>query len=340
MNHLLFHPRLPRRGNPRGSTDRIEEFRYMGEVSEEGRNDGSKFLEAEGRDDARSDGVATSNDLRVLYPLRLDEGPTGDGDGRGPYVGVAIDVETTGLDHRRGKVIEMAIRRFRYDRQGVITDIDEAFQWREDPGEPLSPEIVSLTRLTDIDLVGEEIDEDGATRLLNSASFVVAHNAAFDRNWVEARLPGAKGLPWCCSMRQIDWRRRGFDGRALGYLLVQDGFYHNGHRASADVDALIQMLRHRDGDGTTALAEMVAMGARDSFVVRAKGAHFDMKDELRARGYRWDASDGMKVWWREVDRDDLVQERFWLAANVYAMEAKPASTGPLVERVTARERFR
>lgn len=281
--------------------------------------------------------AAEDEGLRVLHPLQLREGPTGQGTGRGPFVGVAVDVETTGLDHRTGKVIEFAARRFRYDRDGIITDIDEAFQWREDPGEPLTPEITALTGLTDIDLVGEEIDEADATRLLQSASFVVAHNSTFDRNWVEARLPDARGLNWCCSMRQVDWKARGFDGRALGYLLVQNGFYHCGHRASADVDALIEMLRHRNGHGRTALSEMIEQGGKPSWIVRAKGADFGVKDLLRGREYRWDA--GRKVWWREVPDADLVQEQFWLAAHVYAVEANPKAICPDLERVTSRTRF-
>ncbi len=281
--------------------------------------------------------AAGAGDVRVLHPLRLPEGPTGEGAGRGPFVGVAIDVETTGLDHSTGKVIELAIRRFRYDRDGVITDIDEAYEWREDPGEPLTPEIMSLTGLTDSDLVDEEIDEGDATRLLRSASFVVAHNSSFDRAWVEARLPEARDLNWCCSMRQVDWKARGFDGRVLGYLLVQNGFYHCGHRASADVDALIAMLRHEDGAGRTALSEMIEQGAKCSWIVRAKGADFGVKDMLRARGYRWDST--RRVWWREVADDALVPEQFWLAANVYAVEANPKAICPDLEQVTARTRF-
>lgn len=276
---------------------------------------------------------------RVLHPLRIDEGATGEGAGRGSYVGVAIDTETTGLDWRTGKVIELALRRFRYDENGVITDIDRAYEWREDPGEPLTAEVSAITGLTDIDLVGQEIDTDAAVRLLRSASFVVAHNSAFDRPWVEKRLPDARDLPWVCSMSQIDWRERGFDGRVLGYLLVQNGFYHCGHRASADVDALIQMIRHRDAVDRTALAELIATGSKPGWIIRARGAHFDLKGELRARGYRWDAADNRKVWWREISDEQLVAEQFWLAANVYAHEARPAAICPDIERITPRNRF-
>jgi hypothetical protein len=108
---------------------------------------------------------------------------------------------------------------------------------------------------------------------------------------VKAKLRGdrtpATAPNACWSMRQVDWRARGFDGRVLGYLLLQHGYYHCGHRASADVDALIQMLRHECPGGRTALPEMIDTGSRPTWIVRARGAHFDVKDQLRARGYRW-----------------------------------------------------
>jgi DNA polymerase-3 subunit epsilon len=283
--------------------------------------------------------AAGAGDVRVLHPLRLHEGPTGEGAGRGLHVGVGIDVETTGLDVDTGKIIQLAIRRFRYDADGVITHVDEPFEWLEDPGEPLHPDISALTGLTDADLAGREIDEGEATRLLRSASFVVAWNSSFDRAWVERRLQDAAGLNWCCSMRQVDWRRRGFDGRTLGYVLLQNGYYFCGHRASADVDAMLQMLRHEDMDGRTALSEMIETGAKPSWIVRARGAHFDLKDQLRARGYRWDAAPNRKTWWREVADADLVPEQFWLAAHVYCADARPQKLCPEIVRVTPRTRF-
>lgn len=287
--------------------------------------------------EAGCEDAAGTGNVRVLRPLRLTEGPTGEGMGRGAHVGVALDVETTSLDPSTGKIVELALRRFRYDPDGVITDIDAPYEWRQDPGEPLSPEIVALTGLTDADLSGREIEEDVAARLLKSASFVVAHNSSFDRRWLEDRLPDARGLNWCCSMRQVDWRRRGFDGRVLGYLLLQRGFYFCGHRASADVDALIQMLRHRDAVGRTALSEMIERGSAPTWLVRARGAAFEVKDLLRSRGYRWSAD--LKVWAKEVDDGDLVGEQFWLAANVYAVEANPKAICAELIRVTPRTRF-
>ncbi|MBC3940607.1 3'-5' exonuclease [Sphingomonas albertensis] len=280
---------------------------------------------------------AGAEDHRVISRLDLKTGPTGQGDGRGRHVGIAIDVETTGLDAGSGAIIELAVRRFRYDADGVITDVDQPYAWVEDPGRPISAEITALTGLSDADVEGRFIDEDAAERLLNSASFVVAHNSAFDRVWVENRLEGARGLNWVCSMAQVDWRARGFDGRTLGFLLMQAGYFHGGHRADADVDALIQLLRHRFDDGRTALSVLLDRGSRPSWLFRARGADFSVKDLLRERGYRWNAE--RKMWCREVADEDRMEEEFWLAGHVYDFAARPKALGPDVERVTARSRF-
>ncbi len=276
-------------------------------------------------------------EFRIINRLELATGPTGDGDARGPYVGVAVDVETTGLSPEDGAIIELALRRFRYDAAGIITDIDEPYAWLEDPHRPIPDEITSLTGLAVEDLEGQAIDEAEATTLLRSASFVVAHHAGFDRRWIEDRLEGARGLNWACSLEQIDWRSHGFEGKALGFLLAQSGYFHAGHRAGADVDALIQLLRNRFDDGRTALKEMVERAARTSWIVRADGANIALKDMLRMRGYRWDVA--RNVWWREVADEDRIAEEFWLAGHVYDMAAKPKAIGPSFERIRANTRF-
>ncbi|NLS27276.1 hypothetical protein S2M10_22710 [Sphingomonas sp. S2M10] len=285
----------------------------------------------------RSD-AAGGKKTRVLHRLDVRPGSTGEGDLQNIRIGIAVDAETTSTIVDKGAVIKLAARRFRFDRQGVITDIDDVHAWLEDPGTPLTPQITAITGLTDADLSGKSIDEGRATSLLRSASLVIAHHAAFDRPWVERRLPAASGLNWGCSFRQVDWRAQGFDGRTLGYLLQQTGyFFERGHRAATDVDALVQLLRHRFDDGTTALGELLRRSAELSWIVRAHGAGYAAKDALWARGYRWDAV--QRVWWTEIEDDARTAEEFWLAENVYAAGKGARSMGPDFERVTAAERF-
>ncbi|WP_394652027.1 3'-5' exonuclease [uncultured Sphingomonas sp.] len=282
--------------------------------------------------------VNGEDDVRLLRRLDVREGETGVGGRINTIIGVVVDVETSGLGDD-DKVIEFALRRFRADPDGVIVKIDRRYSWLEDPGCDLPEDILRLTGLTDADVAGQAIDEEAAVRLLKSADFVCAHNAVFDRAHVERRLPDAAGLAWCCSCRDIDWRAGGYDGRSLGWLLAQAGYFHGAHRAGDDVDAVIQILRQDLPNGGTALAEMLATARAPSWRFRAVGAAFELKDALRQRGYRWDAASDPKCWWREVPDTRRTEEEWWLAGHVYSMDAKPKALGPIVERVTWRERY-
>ena len=115
---------------------------------------------------------------------------------------------------------------------------------------------------------------------------------------VERRLPSAAGLPWACSCHEIDWHARGFAGRSLGVLLTEFGRFFAAHRAGGDVDAVIAMLQHAASDGRTSLLELFENASQPGWFIGALGAHFDVRAELRVRGYRWDALE--KTWRREV----------------------------------------
>lgn len=280
---------------------------------------------------------AWSEDVRVLHKLEIKEGVTSQGDPGSPYVCTVVDVETTGTDHATDAVIQLALRRFRYDDSGRITRIDRSYSWFEDPGRAIPDEVVRITGITDDMVRGREIDRGAVRRMLQGSTLIVAHNAAFDRKWVEAQIPDANGLAWGCSMADVDWRAHGFDGRSLGFLGMQCGFWFEAHRADADVDAVIGLLRHRFQDGRTALAELVDRAERTSWLIRARGAAFEVKDRLRARGYRWDAD--RKVWAREVSDEDRLAEEFWLAANIYGLDANPRALGPEVLEIDRWSRY-
>ncbi len=275
---------------------------------------------------------------RVLRKLEVPDGRTGvPYHGVPTFIAVVVDVETTGLNVTKDVIIELALRRVRFDSRGRILKIDAPYTWFQDPGRPLEEEIVRLTGLSNAGLEGQDIDEAAATRIFKSAHLVIAHNAAFDRRFIEKRLPEAAGLPWACSMSEVDWVAAGFDGRALGWLGLQAGWFFDAHRASGDVDAVIALLSHVLPDGRPVLAELVARSAAPSMRIEAVGADFAVKDDLRDHGYRWNSD--AKVWWKDVSECKLAEEQGWLSQKIYGADCRSRSSEPRITMISARERY-
>jgi DNA polymerase-3 subunit epsilon len=272
--------------------------------------------------DRAADLLDAHPDFRVLRRLRpadwLFSGkPQGE-----LRVGVSVDVETTGLDHDKDRIIELAIQRFRFDAWGRVTQLGKSRVWREDPGVPLDPRITMLTGLTNEDLANQAIDVDAAVEILASADIIVAHNARFDCPFVDRRLPAIAGKAWACSMAELDWLELGFDGRALGHLVSQCGWFYEGHRAENDILALIYLLAHTQPDGETILSHLMARSAEPRYRINAVEAPFEAKDMLKAKGYRWDPT--LRFWWTTVSSEELETHRAWLLHEIYNGRGMPA----------------
>lgn len=259
--------------------------------------------------------LASSEDYRVLRKLRPVTHFHRHRPGTECRVGVAVDVETTGLDSETDKIIELAVQRFRYDEAGRIVQVGRPRVWREDPDRELDPRITKLTGLTAEILEGQAIDAEIACEILSSANLIVAHNAAFDRPFVDKRLPAIAGKAWACSMIEPDWLELGFDGRALAHLVSQCGWFYEGHRAENDILALIYLLAHDLSDGRTVLSDLITRSERPSYRVNAVDAPFDAKDRLKARGYRWNAI--LRFWSKEIPEAERQDEEIWLKTEVY-----------------------
>ena len=133
-------------------------------------------------------------------------------------------------------------------------------------------------------------------------------------------------------MAELDWLELGYDGRALGHLVAQCGWFYEGHRAENDM-ALLYLLANGCPDGETILAKLVACSEKPTYRVNAVDAPFDAKGRLKAHGYRWDAA--LRVWWKEIPDCDCEIEQLWLMSDVYAGFGEPAFLP-----VSAHQRYR
>jgi DNA polymerase-3 subunit epsilon len=256
-----------------------------------------------------------------------------------PLRGVILDTETTGLDPRKDEIIEIGAIAYTFDGDGNIGDVTAVYNGFQQPTVSIPAEITKLTGITDDMVEGQMIDMAALRLMIDPADLVIAHNAAFDRPFCERFSPAFSNKAWACSNSEIDWSSRGFEGTKLGYLIGQAGYFHEGHRALDDCFALLEILdRREDGLSATPFFELYQASQKSRTRIFAEHSPFDMKDNLKARGYRWaDGSDGRpKCWWIEVDEDAVADELQYLRSEIYRW---PDADPPL-QNLTAFDRFR
>ena len=101
-------------------------------------------------------------------------------------------------------------------------------------------------------VAGHRIDERAVNDLLDRVVLVIAHNADFDRRFLERRLPAFATKHWACSRFDIDWKAEGIRSSALEFVAYSLGFFHDGHRAASDCRATIPEIGTRIDAGAGA----------------------------------------------------------------------------------------
>lgn len=271
--------------------------------------------------------------LRKLQPRIRSHEP----EGSRTRLGLFVDVETTGLDPARHEIIELAMVPFSYGLDGRIFDVGEPFHQLRQPADSIPPEITAVTGITDEMVAGKTIDPTEVGAFAAPAALVVAHNAAFDRRFLERFCETFTTKPWACSMSQVAWADEGYEGVKLAYLASGAGFFYDKHRAVNDCLAAIELLaRPLPKSGALGLARLLEQARRPTWRIWAEGAPFELKDALKTRGYRWNSEHGgaPRAWYIDVDEAAREAELAFLCAEIYGREIDLLS-----RRIEAHDRF-
>jgi DNA polymerase-3 subunit epsilon len=249
---------------------------------------------------------------------------------------LVLDTETTGLDQSKDKIIELALLQVDIDTDtGLPVGDVQVYDGLEDPGIPIPKEVQGITGIDDDMVRGKKLDAVRVAQLLDGVDLVIAHNAGFDRPFVEARLAQFGQLAWACSFADISWREQGRSSAKLESLALELGYFYDAHRAEMDCHALLAVLaRPLPKAQQTGLAHLIAQSSQWSYRLQATNAPFDAKDKLKARAYRWNGE--QKVWHTRLDdAASLSAELEWLKVNVYQQRSAMVQ----VEKLDARVRY-
>lgn len=153
---------------------------------------------------------------------------------------VVLDTETTGLSFKTSELTEIAAARLN-GREVVDT-----FRTFVHPGRPIPPEIMRLTGITNADVASAPRPGEAVAQLAEfvDGSMIVAHNASFDRGFIErARPQGPVTDLWVDSLALSRIALPCLSNHRLSDMASAFGQAGVSHRALDDVMALCGMWR-------------------------------------------------------------------------------------------------
>lgn len=153
---------------------------------------------------------------------------------------VVLDTETTGLSHRENELIEIAASRLRG------REIVDRFDTFVKPSGLIPAEITELTSITNADVAHAPSAEGAVAALAEfvGGAPVIAHNAAFDRGFIEAVSGGSEVSDiWIDSLALSRIALPRLSSHKLASMAELFGCASVSHRANADVEALCGVWR-------------------------------------------------------------------------------------------------
>ena len=227
-----------------------------------------------------------------------------------------LDLETTGLDKANDKIIELAVKLVSVDNKtGDLNAILNQYESFQDPEEHIDEKVSMVNGITNDMVDGHAINWDSVEEIMESADLIIAHNAGFDRAFMDRYLPISKEKIWICSVNDVDWLSRGFTSSKQELLCIWHGFYYDSHRAMSDVDALINLITHPSNETNKPVLDLIENASNPIYKVSAINSPYETKDILKSNGYFWNGD--QKYWWKNLLLGEIESEKRWLADNVY-----------------------
>jgi DNA polymerase III subunit epsilon len=220
----------------------------------------------------------------------------------GPQRLLILDTETTGLDPAHHHCIEVGAVLFDLPHRAVLSQVSFLLPCARNDAEAINGIAADVSRLPQPWSAGLACFE----ALLESADVVVAHNAAFDRQWFgHGPLPPVD-KPWLCSMEDLRWpadRQLRPNPSVRDLALAYGVPVWAAHRALTDCIYLAQVFER-----CAELEQLVAEGLEPRRLYRAR-VSYEERHRAREAGFRW--NDPVSGAWtrrlsqREVERLDF-----------------------------------
>lgn len=174
---------------------------------------------------------------------------------------VFIDTETTGLDPRKDELLSASFLECSYDAFDLsLVSLDRVTEEFREPSQPIPPNISALTGLTNDNLRGKKFNDRRIYAAIKDADYLIAHNADFDRAFLNAYDPIFNLHKWKCTLKDIEWNYYAdpYISRSLKSLCNHFGISYRAHNATNDALAIIYILSFKQRAVQDLLADPVS----------------------------------------------------------------------------------
>jgi DNA polymerase-3 subunit epsilon len=229
--------------------------------------------------------------LPTLAPIQRRPSPAA------PERILILDTETTGLSPQQGVCIEVGAVLFDVGSRAVLQQLSFLLPCQANPAEAINGIAAAVTRLPQPTEAALAL----FTALVEAADAVVAHHAAFDRQWFGHGALPALELPWICSMEDIRWpaEMQLRPNPSLRDLALAHGVpVWAAHRALTDCDYLVHVFQR------CAQLEALLVAAQEPRELYRARLSYAERHQAREAGFRWnDPVTG--AWSRRLSQKEL-----------------------------------
>ena len=215
-----------------------------------------------------------------------------------------VDTETTGTSPDEDEVVELGLVVASVETAtGKIARAEPARTWLRRPAIALSAHVRAINGIEEADLERPTWDAGEIEAALGGCEWLIAHNAGFDRDFVERFAPAGARARWACTLRDADWGRRGMAKRSLEWLCANAGLWYGAHRAGEDARACaaLTQIARGSGDEGRLLGEIIEHAGRPSTMIGVEARVWPgdaVNAALRREGLRHDPR--QRTWWTDA----------------------------------------
>ena len=191
-----------------------------------------------------------------------------------------LDTETTGLSPEQHQCIEVGAVLFSVPDRSVLSQVSFLMPCQSNAAEAVNGIAPALTQRTQPWQAGLACFE----AMVEAADLLLAHNAAFDKQWFGLGSLPALNKPWLCSMEDINWPQ---DRQLRSTPSVRDLALAYGvpvwaaHRALTDCIYLAQVFER-----CVDLEDLLVQAMEPRRLYRAR-LSYEERHKAREAGFRW-----------------------------------------------------